>query len=659
MKFSFYLILLTLLYSEVFAQDFNFGHITQEDHLINRNTIDSNANAVVIQEFGRSIMQLNDSDNRMNLIFEYHVKLKIFNKDGYSHGNILIPLYKGQDQEEYISEIRASTYNYNNGVFEETVMDKKAIFTEKRSKNIELTKFTLPNLKDGSIIEYSYKFETPNIFNYKSWDFQSDIPKISSEYQVNIPAIYNYNVVLRGPYKLTDQKVELSKDCLRLSGVNIDCSKITYIMKKIPAFVEEEFMTAASNFKSAVYFELSDIQRLNGSKQSFTKTWKDIDNELATSKDFGSQMKRKDVFKDLLPGIIKNASTDLDKAKAIYDYIKKQIKWDNYYGISTQDGINIKSTLENRSGNVASINLSLIAALSAANIDAEAVILSTRDRGIINKLFPVISEFNYLVAKVNIGDNSYLLDATEPLLPFGLLPLRCINDQGRVINLKKPSYWIDLKASQKSTTSYVLDGVLTTDGKIKGTISTYSLGYEAFNKRKDIKKHNSIEEYVEKLDEKMTNLSILSEEILNIDSLDRPLIEKYEVEFSAENGTNATQIYLNPFFINRISKNPFNLNDRTYPVDLGTSSDERIVINITLPEKYDVLEMPKDMAIGLPNNGGKYLLQTTFNDNKLSISQYKQFNRAIYHPEEYLYLKEFMSKIIQSQKTDLLIKKAN
>jgi len=659
MKFFSSLLVCVVLFLNVSAQDFSFGKITNDDHQIDRNKIDSSANAVVIKEYGKSFLELNESDGRLILIFEYHVKLKIFNKDGFNHANILIPTYMGAGKEEYLSDIKASTFTYNSGEFQETIMDAKAIFTEQRSKYYQLTKFTLPNLKEGSIIEYSYKLQSPNIFNFKSWDFQSDIPKISSEYEVIIPAIYNYNVVLRGPHKLTDQKAEVYRECMSIQGTRIDCSKITYIMKKIPAFVEENFMTAASNFKSAVYFELSDIQRRDGSKQNFTKTWKDVDYELVNAKDFGSHMKRKDAFKDIVPPLIKNATTPLDQAKAIYDYIKKQMRWNNYYGMSTESGASVKSLIESRSGNVAGINLSLIAALSAANLDAEAVILATRDQSVVNKIYPVITEFNYVVAKVNIGNETYLLDATEPLLPFGLLPMRCINDQGRVISLKKPSYWIDLKASQKSVTNYVLDGILTKDGKIKGTITTHSLGYDAFNKRKEIKNHNSIEEYVEKLDERLPELSIKSEEILNIDSLDQPLTEKYEVEFAAHNATNATQLYLNPFFINRITKNPFNLNDRSYPVDLGSASDERIVINIILPEQFELLAQPKDLSIGLPNNGGKYILKTSFEDNKITVSQYKQFTRSIYSPDEYLYLKEFFSRIIQNQKTDLLLKKIN
>ncbi|WP_293788039.1 DUF3857 domain-containing protein [uncultured Pedobacter sp.] len=651
------LLFLFFLSLNIHAQNFNFGSITYDDYEFDKKKLDSNANAIVLREFGTASIQRDDATGSLELIFERHVKIKIYNKEGFKEANIIIPTYKDESREETISELKASTFNYIDHNFAETVMDKKAIFTENRSKYTRLTKFTLPNLKEGSVIEYSYRLKSPNLFNFRTWEFQSNIPKVISEYLVYIPGIYNYNVSLRGFQKLTDQKVELSKECLRLSGVPIDCSKINYTMKNIPAFIEEDNMTAPSNFKSAIYFELSDVQNLNGSKTSYTKTWRDIDYELSTYKTLGSQMKRKDIFKDLIPEITKGSSTDLDKAKSIYNYIKKQIKWNNYYGKYAED--NIKQALENRSGNVADVNLSLIAALSAAGLDAEAVILSTRDNGTVNKLYPVMSDFNYLIAKVNIADKSYLLDATEPLLPFGLLPLRCINDQGRVINLKKPSYWIDLVASQKTSTSYIMTGKMTTEGKVIGTLTTYSMGYAAFGKRKEILRYNSPDEYVEKLDERLTRIKILDHQISNLDSVESSLIEKYEVEFTINDGSNKDQFYFSPFFINAISKNPFNLNERTYPVDLGAASDERITINILLPEKYQLLEKPKDMAIALPDAGGKYLLKTALDENTISMSQILQFNKAIYQPDEYLYLKEFYSKIIQNQKTEFLLKKAN
>jgi len=656
MRKIFLLLILSFSLFTASAQNFNFGAITLEDVEYDRNKIDSNANAIVLKEFGTASVQISDRTNGTELVFEYHVKIKIFNKEGFNHANIVIPTYKDGTREELISAVRASTFNYENGHFVESVMDKKSIFTENKSKYTVLTKFTLPNIKNGSVIEYSYRLESPNLFNFKTWEFQSDIPKVYSEYLVYIPAIYNYNVSLRGFNKLSDTKSELAKECMRISGTPIDCSKIWYIMKNVPAFIEEDYMTAASNFKSAIYFELSDQQLLNGGNQKYTKTWRDIDYELTGEKSLGAQMKRKDLFKDVMPAILKNSTDDLSKAKAIFEYIKKQIKWNNYYGKYSED--NIKKALDMHSGNVADINLSLISALSAASLDAEAVILSTRDNGVVNKLFPVMSDFNYLIAKVNIDGKSYLLDASEPLAPFGLLPLRCVNDQGRVINLKKPSYWIDLLAGQKTSTSYIMEGKLEADGKIKGTITTHSTGYAALNKRREIKKYNSPDEYVEKLDERLPKIQILKQEIRNIDSVENTLTEVYEVEFSPIANASKDDLFFSPFFINPVSKNPFNLSSRTYPVDLAAASDERVIINIALPGKYQMTEQPKDLALGLPNNGGRYLLKTLVEDNTLSFSQVLQFNKAIYEPEEYPYLKEFYSKIIQNQKADVLLKKA-
>lgn len=648
--------LLSLIALTTFSQNFTYGQITYNDYEFDRKKIDSNANAVVLKEFGTASIQMDDYTGKMELIFEYHTKIKIYNKDGFDAANVIVPRYKDENREELFMDLKASTFNYINNGFVETPMDKKSVFHEKRSKYTMLSKFTLPNVKEGSVIEYTYKLKSPNLFNFKTWEFQSDFPKVSSEYLVYIPGIYNYNVALRGFQKLTDQKAELSKECLRINGVVIDCSKIRYEMKNIPAFVEEENMTAPGNFKSAIYFELSEFTNPNnGGKTSYTKTWKDVDYELTSDKNFGSQMKRKDLYKEVMPTITSGAGTDLEKAKKIYEYVRKQIKWNNYYGMWPSD--NIKKALDMRSGNIAEINLNLIAALSAANLDVEAVILSTRDNGLINKLYPVISDFNYVVAKVTIGDKSYMLDASDPLLPFGLLPLRCINDQGRVINLKKPSYWIDLKASMKNTTSYILHGKLTADGKVIGTLTTHSQGYAAYNKRREIKRYGSPDEFVEKLDERLPRIKILKHTIANIDSVENTLTEKYEVEFNANGSQTGQQFYLSPFLINAITKNPFNLKERTYPVDLGAASDERVIINISMPENYQMLEKPKDMAIGLPNNSGRYLLQTNFDGNDLSLTQMLQFNNAIYSSDEYLYLKEFYSKIIQNQKTDYLFKK--
>jgi hypothetical protein len=648
-------ILILLFVNFAQAQNFNYGIFTAEDLNLKNSDVDSNASAAVIREFGNSEIRLDDATGKTYVNFTYHVKIKLFKKSGFDNGNVEIPRWIRSDQSDEISDLTGTTYNFINGEVVRTELDKKQIFTEKKTNYISLTKFTMPNLKAGSIIEYSFNMRIFNVFNFKTWEFQSNIPKLYSEYIAFLPAIYNYNISLRGPLKMTSSTAVLQKECLRISGSAVDCSKMTYIMKNIPAFVEEEHMTAASNFKSAIYFELSDIQYLNGSKTNITKTWKDVDYEVTHSQTFGGQLKKKDLFSELLPVITKNSTDELGKAKDIYKYIKSTIKWNRYNGMYCETSL--KKALDTHSGNIADINLSLITALTAAGLDVEAVILSTRENGTVNNLYPVLSDFNYVIAKVNIGDKSYLVDASDPLLPFGLLPLRCINDRGRVISMKKPSYWYDLKASQSEGTRYNMMAELTTDGKLVGELVIYSTGYAALNKRKAMLEANSIDDYVEKLDNNMSKISILKHDIKNLDSLDSYLIESYKIKMDVFENGSADQLFFNPFFLDRITKNPFNLSERTYPVDLGAKSESRVNLSIKLPTAYTLADQPKDLSLGLPNQDGKYLTRTILEDNTLNFTQLFQLNKPIYESDEYFSLKELYSQIIQVQKTDIVLKK--
>jgi len=641
------------------AQDFAFGSITPEDNKLVKNDLDSFSNAAVLNEYGKAYMAYNDTRGYTELIVDYHVRIKLFNRDGYRYADIELPTYRDESggRTDALLEIKAVTINIVDGRIVSIPLDKARIYKENVSKYVTHTKFTFPDLQDGSIIEYSYRLVSPYIFNFKTWQFQDDIPKINSQFEAIIPGMYTYNVTLRGPYKLTTQDAKLDRGAFRIAGRDIDCSHMTYGMQHIPAFVSEDYMTAASNFKSAIYFELSDVYRLNGANLKITKEWRNVDRELATDASFGSQMKRDNVFKSLLPEILKGAADDLGKAKALYRYIQQHIKWNRYLGKYSENGI--KEALEERSGNIGDINLALIAGLSAAGLDAEAVILSTRDNGLVNDVHPVLTNFNYVVAKVNIGDSYYLLDATDPLLPFGLLPLHCINGKARVINLKKPSYWIELTSSQKSIVRYTLMAELFPNGMLKGRLLIQSLGYAAHRKRRELAEYTTVEEYMEHRNEQLIGFDMLAGEIDGREDVDVPLTERYEVEMKLYDSLASETVFFNPFFLNRIGKNPFNLDERTYPVDIGAVREDRVVMTIKLPHGYVLKSKPDDSNLTLEDNGGRYVTQTQLVGDTFSFSQLLTLNHTTYPPESYFALKELFGRIIRQEKIDVMFSKTN
>jgi Transglutaminase-like superfamily len=646
------------------AQDFPFGQVDNTALEMKKYENDTSAHAVVLNEFGTSRIHF-DNDYRVMITFEFHTKIKFFdNKEFDKEGTFDIPVYTGDNSVyEDIQDVKGVTFfTDDNGGVQKVELDPKKIFSVAETKHWSVKKFAMPGLRNGCVIEVSYKVVSPYLFNFRSWDFQSHIPKVNSEYEVHIPGFWNYNASLKGYLKLTKNEVKIERACLIFgsggmnSGASADCSDITYGIKNIPAFVSEDFMTTEKNYKSSVNFELTDETDLvSGAKTRYTKDWKDIDYLLKTNFAFGTQLKRLDLMKERIKPVINTKTGELEKARAIYDFIKKSIKWNERSDYGSYDGI--KQALENHTGNSGDINLALITALNAAGIPTEAVLLSTREHGNLNKLYPNLGEFDYVVAKADIGDKSFLLDATDPLLPFGMLPLRCLNDQGRVFSLNKPSYWMDLNLPQKEKSTSTLDFTLQEDGKLKGSITNYFIGYEAYKRRVAIKKFNTTDEYVEDLNNKLPKFKILKSEITNLDSLDLPLGEKYDAEINVYDKLSGGKLSFNPFFLHRIITNPFKLANRTFPVDWGMASDNRVILIIHLPAQYMVETPPQIMSMALPNDGGKFLTSYEPDNNTFTFSSIIQFNKSIYSSEEYPYLKELYNKIIQSEKAELIFKK--
>lgn len=664
MKRVFPLLIIILTSITAFSQDFSHGAPDNDALDMKKYSKDTSAHAVVLNEYGTSRIAFN-SEYQSMITFDYHTKIKFFdNKEFEREGSFEIPVYSGENLlYETVEDIKGTTYYKDeNGIVQQVDLDPKKIFTVKESKRWSIMKFAMPALRSGCVIDVSYKVTSPYLFNFHSWNFQGFIPKVNSEYEVHIPAFWNYNATLNGYLKLTKNTSRVEKNCFTYgstgytSQLSADCSNIIYGISDVPAFKEEDYMTSKKNYMSAVNFELTDQTDLNtGTKVKYTKEWKDIDYFLKTNYGFGTQLKRKELMKERIAPLIASTTDPLEKAQIIYNYVRKTIKWDERNDFISYDGI--KQALENHKGNSGDINLALVTALNAGGVNTEAVMLSTREHGNLNKLYPNLTNFDYVIAKVNIGDKSYLLDATDPLLPFGVLPMRCLNDQGRAFSLDKPSYWVDLNTNQRENVTFALELTLQDDGRMKGTIKRYSSGYSGYLRRQEIKKFNSIDEYVESITGKMRKTKITKSFIENVDSLDKAVGETYEVEINAYDNLNRDRLSFSPFLLNQVTINPFKLAEREFPVDWGMPSDERYVVNIHLPQQYVIENPPQGMTIAMPNQGGNFITVFDGDSQNFNFSYDTRFNKSVYGPEEYPYLKELYNKIILAQKYEFVFKK--
>ena len=230
---------------------FPYGQATYRELEIRDYLPDSAATALVLDEFGEAFI-----NNEFNLQFTYHARIKILKTEGAEQGTFEILLRKSEGRAEKMISVKGSSFNIENGSMRESKLEQKSVYSENYNKFYNIQKFAIPNVKVGSVIEVMYTLESPFIYNFRSWEFQSDIPKLQSEYLCVIPGIYNYNISLRGFLKLTKNENELVKSCFTPPGRSADCARMRFGMKNIPALRDEEFMTARSNFLSVINFEL-------------------------------------------------------------------------------------------------------------------------------------------------------------------------------------------------------------------------------------------------------------------------------------------------------------------------------------------------------------------------------------------------------------------
>jgi hypothetical protein len=645
--FSLLLLLLisTLTYSQK-EKSSKMGQTTLDELKMTIYDKDSTASAVVLYEHANVYLDPNyDHKTRT----DYYYRIKIFDKTTFDLASITINQYK----EKKIKDIKAITYNLSeSGTVLKSYLSADKIYTLKESKKWTTQKFTMPNIKEGCVIEYKYSIISPYL-GLSDWYFQSSIPKIKSEFDAAILGNYNYNVRIIGYLKLDKDDPSVKKKCVYIDGLGDGaCAIYSYGMDHIPAFKEEDYMLSKKNYISRLAFDLKTYTSTRGEVERYTTTWKEADRKLR--KIFlNNQTAKKSFFKKNLPESVLNITDDVERAKTIYSFIQNHFTWNEEYWNSEDE--KIKQAFNNKTGSAGEINLSLYNSLRAAKIDANLVILSTRNNGVPTTLYPVIFDFNYVIVRTVIDGVEYYLDATNKYLPFGQVPQRCLNGQARLMDYSGESNWVVLKPKLKTLLYSTTKLVLSEDGNLTGNLTTIRKGYFAIRQREKINSMNE-ESYLEGFESNNPAIEVDDYKVSFKEDVNKPLQQVYNINISLDEALNNT-VRLNPFIYNQIKDNPFKLKERNYPVDYAYARNFNSSISIEIPENYKVTQLPKKIAISLPNKGGQFILNTILRDNIIKIYTRLNINRTTYSAEEYYSLKEFYKQIIVTESGYIILEK--
>ena len=607
---------------------------------------DSAATAVVLYEHAN---RYPDRDNDETPRTDYYYRIKIFDKSSFDLADITINLYKKQQ----VKDIKAVTYNLNeNGTMIRTNLLKEDIFTSKEDENWVAKKFTLPNIKEGTVIEYKYSILSPYL-SINDWYFQSELPKIRSDFDASILGNYQYNIKIIGFLKLNKDAPSIDKKCVNIEGIGEGaCAVYSYGMNNIPAFVEEDYMLSKKNYISRVSFDLKSLTSYRGDVKNLTTTWKQADKSLK-NQFFNNQTSKKNFFKKSIPESILTTENTLEKAKKVFQFIQNHFTWNEKYW--TNKDAKVKKAFQEKTGDVGEINLALYNSLRAANINANLVVLSTRSNGIPTKLFPVIYDYNYVIVKSIIDKETYYLDATAKLLPFGQVPIRTLNGEARIINFKEKSSWAALNPKYKSSLNVSAKLRLDEEGELIGDLIFRRNGYFASKIRAAISS-KSEDDYLESFETKNPDLEVDDYTVINLKEPEKNLEEKFKVRLEMDENL-GNKIRINPFLFNRLKENPFKLKERNYPVDFAYARRTNYFLQLEVPENYTILELPEQKAISLPNNGGNFILRAIKKENIIKIYVRLNILKSAYSVKEYYALKELYKQIVLAEKSYVVLEK--
>ncbi|HEU5364900.1 MAG TPA: DUF3858 domain-containing protein, partial [Hanamia sp.] len=451
-----------------------------------------------------------------------------------------------------------------------------------------------------------------------------------------------------------------TREILHMTNYNVgtDVHHHKWIMKDIAPFKVEDYIRGAGQYLDQIGFDLA--QTYNGDKvSSINLDWKTQRKKLSEYADFGGAVQKENAsnLKNTLSKICPDNLGTLDAAKQIYYYIRN-----NFKSISDNEILLVDDLYQvnkTHKGSAAALNLLLTALLRLRDMNADPVILTTQSFGHFPENYPVLENINYVICRLVIYKDTLYLDASDPTIGFGKIPLECYNGLAEVIDPNNYNDSVFLYPSQikdPGITSVVLvynDSTKSESGSFESLLGYY----ESADLRKSVAENNGKEKLLKEIKKDYgPDVSINNLQLDSLNQPDQPIKTKFDIDYKS--GFDDDVIYFSPVLDNDYRKNPFNSTDkRIFPVELLYPIDETYDFTMDIPNGYTVDELPKSVHVDFNGTDGSFLYQITKDDYTVQLHMVIQIHQTFFPPEAYSSLRDFFNMVIKKENEQVVFKK--
>lgn len=646
------LLLMLAVFSNVSGQ--NFKVAANRDSLVyylqsKQHPLFPNASAVVLYEIGSS-----ETIGGLDC-YRYEIAYKIYNaKDIGGLADVSIPKHvKGT-----VKKIKGVTYNYENGIVVETKIEKPDVIMESYSQNTDLVKFSMPGIKDGAVVTYSYEYIEGSLPT--QWTFQKSVPVLYSRFNFNWHQASLFTPIINAavPFQQFDKmkKLDASQD---LGGYAEEMNSFgstklrSWVRRNVPAFQKVALMGHETDYLERVSLQYKGYSD-RGYFFPYAETWEKYSKEVWYEKAFPEAFQNNRFLDEPVKEIIAQEADSMEMAKKLYYYVQKNII------MGGRAETILSKVFSSKHGSGQGISSLLCAMFRNAGFNSDLILLSQRGHDKLNELVPNPDAVTRLAVRVVVKDISYVLDPTDRYLPFGYLPLNCYNGYARILNKDggsmslEPSLAIDassntvyLNASDKGGNVFKF--------KLSREYGVYS-GAEwrkAWDKDSTMIRNKLMESTISK------GLKIEKVKVSNIDDIDHKV--RLQLEGTLDIGADASILIFDPYLVKTFTENPLNeTKNRIYPIEYEMIEQQHYKIYIQLNSEYRFDDYPvsKQIAFGNPAVMSFSNVVNIDTARGAMMIKYQYDNQAITLPAtEAEELRLFYNDIIKTQGQKVIFKR--
>lgn len=638
-------------------KEMKYGKVNKKD-FSSYTPSDTAVAAVFLKKKGITYYNLGMRGN-ITVESEYEFRLQVLRPEGTEYANVSIPFFRDQ-RPGYVTEriygIDAVAYNLVDGKVEETDLERKYIVEEKVSDNVYVMKFSIPNVKPGSIIEYKYKFSSNNPFSLDAWKIQEDIPVLRVQYDLHVPEIFKFNISSKGGRYIERKhsKGNSQMTVIGLGGITrdilTDC--YTFTSENVPPLKEEPMVWCKENYRCMVDFEIRAIDIPLDVPAYFRTTWADVCEELKLIDNFGRHFGMRNPLREEQEKLHLDPSLPVAaKAMALRMMLMSYVQWDGKYSLFSD--ISARQCLEQKHGNNAMLNFIYLSMLKDAGIKATPVLIRQKTMGDLMGIRPSLENLSTFVVGIYDEKNKLMYtDCSIPWCSLNLLPPQLMANLGICFATEaEGTSYTSLADVGRHYQNILVQSEISPDGHLKGSFHATYYGCSAFEHLAWKEQQKDSLNYVQALDRKYEiKVDTFKSELKDGSYTD---FMDYEKQLTTGDGV----IYFNPFVVDKDIENPFLAEQRTMPIEFPYKYVKKFYGVYKLPEGYEPESLPQPIRLKVEKGGAAISCIVQQKEGSLMAMLDLKVDKTVFPANRNVELRQLWEQLINMSKLQIVLKK--